>query len=102
VRAAFAEVGSENFVCDSDIDVREPDKRTGADFVVVGDAGRELDLEATLLIDDGEVLRASCSVEVNDEVVVRELTEAQAVECVRILGKICMKNLKKKRKKKGK
>ncbi len=101
VRAAFAEVGSENFVCDSEIDVRGIEKSANADFVVfdgpVGEPGRgrELDLEASLLTAGSEVERAFCSVENRDGVLVRkdELTEAEAVACVRILGKICLKNL---------
>ncbi len=98
VRAAFAEVGSENFVCDSEIDVRGIEKSANADFVVfdgpVGEPGRgrELDLEASLSTADSE---AFCSVENSDGVLVREdpITEAEAVACVRILGKICLKNL---------
>ncbi len=101
VRAAFAEVGSENFVCDSEIDVRATEKSANADFVVfdgpVGEPGRgrELDLEASLLTAGSEVQRAFCSVENGDGVLVREdpLTEAQAVACVQILGKICLENL---------
>ena len=101
VRAAFAEVGSENFVCDSEIDVRGIEKSANADFVVfdgpVGEPGRgrELDLEASLLTAGSEVQRAFCSVENSDGVLVSEdpITEAQAVACVQILGKICLENL---------
>ena len=101
VRAAFAEVGSENFVCDSEIDVRGIEKSANADFVVfdgpVGEPGRgrELDLEASLLTAGSEVQRAFCSVENSEGVLVGEdpITEAQAVACVQILGKICLENL---------
>ncbi len=98
VRAAFAEVGSENFVCNSKIDVRGIEKSANADFVVFDGPvaepgfGRELDLEASLPTADSE---AFCSVENGDGVLVREdeLTEAEAVACVQILGKICLENL---------
>ncbi len=99
VRTAFAEVGSENFVCDSEIDVRGIEKSANADFVVfdgpVGEPGRgrELDLEASLLT--AGMQRGFCSVENGDGFLVREdqLTEAEAVACVQILGKICLENL---------
>lgn len=94
VDAALAANSGEDYRCDSDIDVLGTEKTTDADFVVVGDLGRELDLEATLLINDGEVLRRSCSVEAADEFFHNgELTPAEVRSCVRILGQICLENL---------
>jgi hypothetical protein len=98
VRAAFAEVGSENFVCDSEIDARGIEEFANADFVVFDGPfeepgqGRELDLEASLLTVEREVERAFCSVEDIDGFRVREdqLTRAEAKECVEILGEICL------------
>ncbi len=101
VRAAFAEVGSENFVCDSEIDARGIENSANADFVVfdrpVGepDFGRELDLEASLLTVGREVERAFCSFEDSADVVVfADLTKAEAKECVKILGAICLRQQK--------
>ena len=105
VRDAFAEVGPNNFVCDSDIDVRGIEYSANADFVVfdglVGEPGlsRELDLEASLSTVERE---GFCSAEDGDGIRVREdrLTRAEARECVDILGEICLE--KKQTKKKGK
>lgn len=101
-------VFSENYFCDSQVDNRRDsegargnEEGAEADFFVYdgpyldAESVRQLDLEATLVLEEGEATLSFCSVEVREELVAFEedLTRAQALECVRILGGICLENL---------
>ncbi len=98
-------IKSDNWSCGSEQAVR-PDlglgfaeDRADADFIVEGPdifGPKLLDLEAVLQVRDGEdILVSACSVEVAGELLALEedLMPAEAVECVRILGGICLENL---------
>lgn len=100
---------SENYFCGSVVDnrrvsegARGDEETAEADFFVYDgpyldeESVRQLDLETTLVLDEeGGVTVSFCSVEVREELVAfdDDLTRAQALECVRILGGICLENL---------